>query len=289
MPIQTTGSSAVAKVKAAAKQAYSTIGHYKEYYLTPAQADPGGILDTPAATSTADANPNYVSKKNLIGGKANTSNVPSYVPPKYVSWVQGAAKGTGLPASVVAAQINDESGFNPDAVSPTDAKGIAQFEDSTWKSNGSGSPFDPAAAQKAYIKLMGTLLKQYNGNVRNALAAYNAGPGNLAAGYGYADNILSASGANPLGNSLKAGATSAASTYGGTRPGGQPANSDGTPQDTGQSIDGVFAAYQTEIDQPRVAPASAYTSGLMGPFKWWLASATNNWQDESSGSDSSGG
>jgi hypothetical protein len=41
---------------------------------------------------------------------------------------------------------------------------------------------------------MTALLKQEGGSIRKALAAYNAGPGNLGAGYGYADGILSAAG-----------------------------------------------------------------------------------------------
>lgn len=117
------------------------------------------------------------------------------VPAQYQGWVNTAAKGTGLPASVVAAQINEESGFNPRATSPTGAQGIAQFEPGTWKSQGvAGSPYDPNAALQGYIKLMGSLLNQFGGNVKNALAAYNAGPGNLGAGMGYANTILSNAG-----------------------------------------------------------------------------------------------
>lgn len=118
------------------------------------------------------------------------------VPAQYQGWVNSASQGTGLPASVVAAQINMESGFNPKAVSPTGAQGIAQFEPGTWASNApkGSSPFDPNASLAAYTKLMGNLVKQYGGNVKNALAAYNAGPGNLGAGMGYANSILSAAG-----------------------------------------------------------------------------------------------
>lgn len=120
------------------------------------------------------------------------------VPAQYQGWVSQAASSTGLPPEIVAAQINQESGFSPSVTSPTGAQGIAQIEPGTWAGLGiSGTPYDPAAALRGYSKLMRQLLAQYHGNVRDALAAYNAGPGNIAAGYGYADKILSAAGAGP--------------------------------------------------------------------------------------------
>ena len=121
------------------------------------------------------------------------------VPPAYQAWVQSAATSTGLPPAVVAAQINTESGFNPQATSPTGAQGIAQIEPGTWAGLGiPGTPYNPQAALQGYSKLMRQLLAQFHGNVRDALAAYNAGAGNLSAGYGYADHILGASAAGNL-------------------------------------------------------------------------------------------
>lgn len=119
------------------------------------------------------------------------------IPHQYLADVQAAAKATGLPADVVGAQVYTESNFNPDAVSPTGAQGIVQFEPDTWETYGSGSPFNVSDAFAAYAKYMKSLLKDEHGNVRNALAAYNAGPGNLAAGYGYADHILGLAKASP--------------------------------------------------------------------------------------------
>lgn len=116
------------------------------------------------------------------------------VPAQYAPLVSTAAQQLGLPEGVVAAQIQTESGWNPDATSPTGAQGLAQFEPGTWATYGTGSPNDPTAAMNAYVKYMSVLLQQFGGNVRNALAAYNAGPGNLSAGYGYADGILSMAG-----------------------------------------------------------------------------------------------
>lgn len=112
------------------------------------------------------------------------------VPSQYQSYVTAAAKATGIPEAVVAAQIEAESSFNPNAVSPAGAEGIAQFEPGTFAAYGSGSPFDVGDAFAAYAKYMSALLKQEGGDVRKALEAYNAGPGNLPAGSGYANLIL---------------------------------------------------------------------------------------------------
>jgi Transglycosylase SLT domain len=105
-----------------------------------------------------------------------------------------AAKNTGLPPSVVAAQVNAESGGDPNAVSPAGAEGEFQFLPGTYTGLGfpAGTEFDPAEEVRAYEKFMTELLQWAKGDVRQALAAYNAGQGNWQAGLGYADGILSA-------------------------------------------------------------------------------------------------
>jgi hypothetical protein len=134
------------------------------------------------------------------------------VPGTLIDWAAGVI---GIPPAVVAAQISEESGGNPAAVSPTGAQGVAQFEPGTWASEGcSGSPGNVNDAMKCYAKYMYQLLGQEHGSVRDALAAYNAGPGNLQAGYGYADIILrnagqpaGLAGRGGTGDSGSAGAT----------------------------------------------------------------------------------
>lgn len=114
------------------------------------------------------------------------------VPAQYQGYVTAAAKKLGIPEAVVAAQIQLESDWDPNAKSPAGAEGIAQFEPGTFKSYGpaGGSPFNVPDAFAAYTAYMAALLKQEGGDLRRALAAYNAGPGNLPAGYSYADTIL---------------------------------------------------------------------------------------------------
>lgn len=120
--------------------------------------------------------------------------VPSFAVP----YIHAAASGTNLPFAVVACQVNDESGFNAGAVSSAGAEGPYQFLPSTFYSVASGSPFSWRDSTFAYIAYMNELLRQFGGNVRDALAAYNAGPGNISAGMGYADAILSCAGSGNI-------------------------------------------------------------------------------------------
>jgi hypothetical protein len=135
------------------------------------------------------------------------------VPSQYQALVDEAASGTGLPADVVAAQINEESGFNPTALSPTGAMGIFQFEPGTYTSEGgtAGTEDNPADEVNAYITFMKQLLAWSGGNVAKALAAYNAGQGNWQAGQGYANTILANAGASP-GLQVSTTGTTAATT-----------------------------------------------------------------------------
>ena len=71
--------------------------------------------------------------------------------------------------------VDAESGFNPFAVSPAGAEGIAQFMPGTASSYGLADPFDPVEAIDAQAHLMSDLIHQF-GSPELALAAYNAGP-----------------------------------------------------------------------------------------------------------------
>jgi hypothetical protein len=139
------------------------------------------------------------------------------VPAADVPYVEQAASGTGLPYAVVASQINEESGFNANAISPTGAEGPYQFEPGTYAGTGvGGSPFNWASETKAYIVYMNQLLKEEGGNVELALEAYNAGPGDLSAGQSYAQTILSNAGypdtlSDSGGNSSATGGTTTTS------------------------------------------------------------------------------
>lgn len=115
------------------------------------------------------------------------------VPADVVQYIRQASDGTGIGFQTVACQVNMESGFNQWAVSPTGAQGPYQFEPGTWAGYGHGSPFNWEDSTRAYIAYMNELSRIEGGNIFDMLAAYNAGPANLPAGYGYATAILNCS------------------------------------------------------------------------------------------------
>jgi hypothetical protein len=107
---------------------------------------------------------------------AGAASLPSFVPSRFRDPLTAAATRWNVSAALLAAQLMAESGFNPFAVSPAGAQGIAQFMPSTAASYGLSDPFDPVAAIDAQAHLMSDLIRQF-GSPELALAAYNAGPG----------------------------------------------------------------------------------------------------------------
>jgi Rod binding domain-containing protein len=79
--------------------------------------------------------------------------------------------------NLVAAVIAQESGGNQYAVSRAGAKGLMQLMDSTARSMGVTSSFDPQQNISGGVRYLRAMLDKYNGDVRLALASYNAGPG----------------------------------------------------------------------------------------------------------------
>ena len=113
----------------------------------------------------------------------------SKVPSVYLPWVKTAgAECSTVSPPLIAAQIQQESGWNPNARSSAGAEGIAQFMPDTWPNWGHDddsthnvSPYNPADAIMAMGRYDCAIAKQVAhvpGNpVSNMLAGYNAGPG----------------------------------------------------------------------------------------------------------------
>jgi soluble lytic murein transglycosylase-like protein len=81
-----------------------------------------------------------------------------------------ASAGWNVPVELLAAQLYAESNFNPFAVSPAGAQGIAQFTPGTANAYGLHDPFDGEASIDAQAHLMHDLLVRF-ASVPLALAA----------------------------------------------------------------------------------------------------------------------
>lgn len=88
---------------------------------------------------------------------------------------ESAQRESILPA-LVRAVIGQESGSRPCAVSPKGAQGLMQLMPATAQQFGVHDPFDPKQNVEAGTKFLKQLLTKYNGDMRLALSAYNAGP-----------------------------------------------------------------------------------------------------------------
>lgn len=96
----------------------------------------------------------------------------------YVSVAREAATQAGINPEIFVKQIVQESGFDPNAVSPAGAVGIAQFMPATAAECGV-NPHDPISSLYGAARLMARLCNQYGWDYAKALAAYNSGPGTV--------------------------------------------------------------------------------------------------------------
>ena len=103
------------------------------------------------------------------------TTLPSFVPARFRDPLIDSAAKWNVSAALLAAQLMAESNFDPFAVSPAGAEGIAQFMPGTAASYGLSDPFDPVQAIDAQAHLMSDLIHRF-GSPELALAAYNAGP-----------------------------------------------------------------------------------------------------------------
>lgn len=150
------------------------------------------LFDEPPAAKAAP--PLLATGGGLLAGR---------VPARYASLVlRAGSMCAAAPPAVIAAQIQQESGWNARAVSSAGAEGISQFLPSTWPhwSGPDESPFDPTAAIRAQgrydcalAKTMAAAKKQRqlppSVDLTSAmLAGYNAGPAAVLAAHGIPQN-----------------------------------------------------------------------------------------------------
>lgn len=100
------------------------------------------------------------------------------IAPAHIDRLVGAnANAWGVDPALVKAIIANESGFDPAATSKTGAQGLMQLEPGTAAGLGVSNAYDPAQNISGGTRYIRGLLDRFHGDLRLAVAAYNAGPG----------------------------------------------------------------------------------------------------------------
>ena len=117
------------------------------------------------------------------GHRLNPSSPYDFSTPRnmidFEALIQKEGANTGLDPQLLAAVISTESAANPRAVSPKGAMGLMQLMPATAERFGVEDAFDPAQNIRGGAQYLAQLLKMFNYDVSLALAAYNAGEGNV--------------------------------------------------------------------------------------------------------------
>jgi hypothetical protein len=102
---------------------------------------------------------------------------PAFIPNGYGTTVQKAAQANGIPPEILAGLLETENGWRAQGVSKSGARGIAQIMPEYHPGVNTD---DPIASINYAAKYLSGLQRQFGGDMRLAVIAYNAGPGNVA-------------------------------------------------------------------------------------------------------------
>ncbi|ECL7817655.1 TPA: lytic transglycosylase domain-containing protein [Listeria innocua] len=146
---------------ARAREAYEALINKSETKQAPS-ASSSVATETPAAATGELTNWNNYQIKPISAENEG----------KYSDLIKTAATKYGVPEALIKRVIQVESNFNPNVVSSAGATGLMQL---MYGSNRT----DPATNIDAGTKQLAGYIKKYDGDLKLALAAYNAGPGNV--------------------------------------------------------------------------------------------------------------
>ena len=153
--------------------AYTDLYNYMNRILSEIQTKAGYQTVQTKETSSAQSDKSFY---NTLKDAAKKLNAPASMD----SIFEEAAAAYNVPLALLKAVGKAESGFNADAVSPAGAQGVMQLMPATAQALGVDNPFDARSNIMGGAKYIAEKLNEYNGDIELALAAYNAGSGNVS-------------------------------------------------------------------------------------------------------------
>jgi soluble lytic murein transglycosylase len=132
--------------------------------------------DPPTAASHKILKRYSFAKTTTTISAKRTSTVTAVYPTRYDRIIVDAARRHALDPALVKAVIKVESDFDRYALSRKGAKGLMQLMPATAREMNVNQPFDPAQNVDGGARYLRRMLDEFGGDLRLALAAYNAGP-----------------------------------------------------------------------------------------------------------------
>ena len=123
----------------------------------------------------SDINPNLVELANKDKNSSKDSNQDGETVPPFYNIILQAAYQHSIDPALIRAVIMAESSYNPDAVSKSGAKGLMQLMPRTAQALGVKDILNPTHNINGGTKYLRQMLDRFDGDVKLALAAYNAG------------------------------------------------------------------------------------------------------------------
>jgi hypothetical protein len=130
-----------------------------------------GPMSSSVLSSLSGANDLFPGSSPANG---SSTNVPSQ---SVTDAVNQASAAFGLPVQLINSVIQTESGYQPNAVSSAGAIGLMQLMPATAQEMGVQNPYDPVQNIWGGTRYLSSLVNQFHGDMKLAVAAYNAGPG----------------------------------------------------------------------------------------------------------------
>lgn len=137
----------------------------------------GSEEDTASTTGKASAKSSSASSTSKSSSGSQTTSASSMKTTPYDTYFKKAAKKYGVSESLLKGIAKAESNFNARDLSSSGAMGVMQLMPETARSLGVDDPYDPEQNILGGAKCIAQKLKEFNGDVKLALAAYNAGSG----------------------------------------------------------------------------------------------------------------
>lgn len=134
-----------------------------------------GAVHMRGAARAPAAAPGTPAARPLADMSASELKAVPHNDPRLDDYATQVEQHNGLPPGVIVALKNAGERSNSNQVSSAGARGVMQFTDSTWNAYGRGDRTNPLDSIDAAGRYLPDLIKQYDGDVRAAVAAYNGG------------------------------------------------------------------------------------------------------------------